>query len=126
SVCLRLARQVARLPYNLRGSSLRRFEKQVVIALRVERGIEIDQIHARVRNVLAQHVEVVAVVELVHCAASFSIAPNGIKRGLCLCIPKHWLGISGNGRLYLTDANRRTLKTSFSRKDSNADSGTAV
>ena len=43
------------------------FEEEVVIALGVEGRVEIDEVNRLVLDVLAQDVEVVAVVELAHC-----------------------------------------------------------
>src|SRR5438874_739091 len=80
-----------------------RLEKKIVVALRVERRIEIDEVHRFIRDLLAQDLEIVAVVKLVHCAVSLPVAAGAFKRGLirqraactsgtmsprCLLIPK--------------------------------------
>ena len=44
-------------------SAFRGTEGDIVIGVGVERRIEVDQVHALVAHVFAQHVEVVAVVE---------------------------------------------------------------
>ena len=46
-----------------------RFEQDVVVGVRIERRIEIDQVHALVLYVIAQDVEIVAVIERVGHAA---------------------------------------------------------
>lgn len=43
-------------------------EEQVVIALRIKRRIEIDQVQRLIRSVLPQHLQIIAGVELVHAA----------------------------------------------------------
>jgi hypothetical protein len=54
--------------FNLRLAvvAARRFEEQVVVALGIERRVEIDEVNGCVRNVLAEDLEIVAVIELVH------------------------------------------------------------
>ncbi|HEY1770298.1 MAG TPA: hypothetical protein VGG02_08590 [Chthoniobacterales bacterium] len=56
-----------RLDLRLARPSLRQLEKQVVIALRIKRRVEIDQIHRLIRDLLPQHLQVIPVVEPVHC-----------------------------------------------------------
>jgi len=46
------------------------FEEQVVVALAVEGRVELDEVHALVLQVLAHHVEVVAVVEGGHASVA--------------------------------------------------------
>ena len=54
--------------FNLRLAlfSLGRFEQEIVVALGVERRVEIDEVNSLVLNVLTQHLKVVAEVKLVH------------------------------------------------------------
>ena len=48
-------------------------EQDVVIGVRIERRVEIDQINALVRDMLAQDVEIVPEIELVgHASSPFS------------------------------------------------------
>src|SRR5439155_6531991 len=61
--------------------------EQVVIALRVKRRIEIDQVDRLIRNVLPQHLQVVTVVKLVHlrlvsyvaCSRFCTLIPSSAK-----------------------------------------------
>ncbi len=46
--------------------SLRRFEKHGIIALRIERRIEINEIDRFIRNVFAENIEIIAEIEFVH------------------------------------------------------------
>lgn len=54
--------------FDLSGAvrALWRLEQEVIIAFRVERWVEIDQINRFRRNRIAQHPKVVAVVKVVH------------------------------------------------------------
>ena len=54
--------------FNLRLAALTlgRFEEEIVVALRIERRVEVDEVNGFVREVLAEDVEVVAVEKLVH------------------------------------------------------------
>jgi hypothetical protein len=61
------------MPGVLEGFNLRlavvaagRFEEQVVVVLGIERRVEIDEVNGFVRKVLAEDLEIVAVIELVH------------------------------------------------------------
>jgi hypothetical protein len=42
-------------------------EEDIVVALAVERRVNVDQINAFVRHAVAQHVKAIAEVECVHC-----------------------------------------------------------
>ena len=42
-----------------------RAEEDVVAGVRIKRRVEVDQVHARIGDVLAQHLEIVAVIERV-------------------------------------------------------------
>ena len=67
--------------------ALGRFEQQVVVALGIERRIEINQIDRFIRNVIAQNIEVIAVVEFVHGLSKFlahSVATRHRMRGILL------------------------------------------
>jgi hypothetical protein len=56
---------VERFDAGVRASTGRRAKQHVVAGVRIERRIEIDQVHARIGDVLAQNFEIVAVVERV-------------------------------------------------------------
>jgi hypothetical protein len=58
-----------RLDLAVRGRALGRLEEDVVVGVGVERRVEIDQVDALVRNVLAQHLQIVAIVKLAHIPA---------------------------------------------------------
>src|ERR1035437_3677914 len=45
--------------------SLRRFKEHGIIALGIERGIEINEIDRFIRNVLAENIEIVAEIEFI-------------------------------------------------------------
>ena len=55
-----------RLDLCLAALALGRFEEEIVVALGIERRIQVDEINGFVRNVLAQNLEIVAVIKLVH------------------------------------------------------------
>ena len=55
-----------RLDLRLAVLPLGRFEEEIVVALGVERRVEVDEVHGFVREVVAEDVEVVAVVKPVH------------------------------------------------------------
>lgn len=54
--------------FNLRLArlSLGRFEQEIVVALGIERRVEVDEVNRFGRNVVAEDVKVVAVIELIH------------------------------------------------------------
>jgi hypothetical protein len=54
--------------FNLRLAVMaaRRFEEQIVVVLGIERRVEINEVNGFVRNVLAEGLEIVAVIKLVH------------------------------------------------------------
>lgn len=53
--------------------ALGRFEEEIVVALGVERRIEVDEVNGFGRKVLAHHLKVVAEVELVHAKEFYSV-----------------------------------------------------
>jgi hypothetical protein len=67
--------------FNLRLAvvAARRFEEQVVVALGIERRVEIDEVNGFVRNVLAKDLEIVAVIELVHWRGSVRGKIGGVN-----------------------------------------------
>jgi hypothetical protein len=74
------------MPGILEGFNLRfavvaagRFEEQIVIALGIERRVEIDEVNGFVRKVLAEDLEIVAVKELVHPRASVRGKIGGVN-----------------------------------------------
>jgi hypothetical protein len=74
------------MPGVLEGFNLRlavvaagRFEEQIVVALGIERRVEIDEVNGFVRNVLAEDLEIVAVVELVHWRESVRGKCGGVN-----------------------------------------------
>jgi hypothetical protein len=88
--------------------SARRFEKNCVIAFGIKRRIEINEVNGCVRNVLAEDLEIIAVIELVHrakvcagkLAASISVSATKAAGGRCgkierLCFPEENTGIFG-------------------------------
>ena len=71
--------------FNLRLAvvAARRFEEQIVVALGIERRVEIDEVNGFVRNVLAEDLEIVAVIELVHWRGSVRGKMGGVNFRLC-------------------------------------------
>jgi hypothetical protein len=57
-----------RLDLRLAGLAGRRTKQDVVGRVRIEWRIQIDEVHALVANALAQHVEIVAVIEVIRHA----------------------------------------------------------
>ena len=49
-----------------RRYKFRRVEEEIVVALGIERRVEVDEVNGFIREVLAKDVEVVAVEKLVH------------------------------------------------------------
>ena len=63
----------APMPRVFKGRDLRlalvplgRFEEEIVVALGIERRVEVDEVNGFSREVVAQDVEVVAEIELIH------------------------------------------------------------
>ncbi len=54
-----------RFDLRVRVLPLRRLEKDIVIGVRIERRVEIDEVHAFIRDMLAQNMQIVAEVERV-------------------------------------------------------------
>ena len=54
-----------------------RFEEEVVVALGIERRVEVDEVNGFVLDVLAEHHQVVAEEELIHVAQSRKAAVTG-------------------------------------------------
>ena len=61
---------------------LRRFEQEVVVALGVERRVEVDEVHGFVRDGVAQDVEIVAEEELVHLPRRLGKQCHGVNSRL--------------------------------------------
>jgi hypothetical protein len=73
--------------FNLRLAvvAARRFEEQIVIALGIERRVEINEVNGFIRNVLAEDLEIVAVIELIHPRASVRGKSGGVNSAfVCL------------------------------------------
>jgi hypothetical protein len=51
-----------------------RFEEQIVVALGIERRVEIDEVNGFVRKMLAEDLEIVAVIELVHLPLGLAVS----------------------------------------------------
>ena len=60
---------------------LGRFEQEIVVALGIERRVEVDEVNGFVREVVAQDVEVVAEVKLVHPRGSVGKEPRAVNAG---------------------------------------------
>ncbi len=58
-------RILERLDLRVAVRALGRLEQDIVIGVRIERRVEIDKVHAFVSDMFAQHVQIVAIIELV-------------------------------------------------------------
>ena len=70
-----------RLDLRLAVLSLGRFEEEIVVALGVERRVEVDEVHGLVREVFAEHSEVVAVVKGIHARRECGAGAGGWQGG---------------------------------------------
>jgi hypothetical protein len=64
-----------------------RFEQEIVVALGIERRGEVDEVNGFSRDVVAQHHEVVAEIELIHVRMFYSVVRASamkICRHICL------------------------------------------